>query len=375
MRRYGGYGSPEPVQQKAIGDAPSDAVHSAAQHGTAGSGGLLPYLERIQSSFGAHDVSDVQAHVAGAATNACDSMGAQAYASGNSVAFRDSPDLHTAAHEAAHVVQQRGSLSLPDGVGQCGDRHEKNADAVADVVVRGESAERLLGSAGGLGHARGRDTTQQLVQLRRVPEAGDLASLLPPGGANADAHSAGLHRILMRASSEMTQAERMQAFVHAVGGATMINIAAFLALSVHEQLQRIADGVRTVRPDLVQGDPALIDVGARPATADATNIATLVTNANNIFTAIAGSSHDTSIGQVFGTSNVSAAKTKYAAAHARMNQLHASDKIVTDRSGYNAEVGLGGLTSPAQIMVGPGILDVTVQPLQKADHFDQLRVR
>lgn len=62
-------------------------------------------------------------------------------------------DLHTAAHEAAHVVQQRGGVALKDGVGAPGDRYEQHADAVADRVVQGRSAEGLLdplaGSGGG----------------------------------------------------------------------------------------------------------------------------------------------------------------------------------------------------------------------------------
>jgi len=38
-------------------------------------------------------------------------MGAQAYATGNDVAFKKQPDLQTAAHEAAHVMQQRAPQS------------------------------------------------------------------------------------------------------------------------------------------------------------------------------------------------------------------------------------------------------------------------
>ena len=70
-------------------------------------------------------------------------MGAQAFATGNHVAFAGTPDLHTAAHEAAHVVQQRGGVHLKGGVGEAGDTYEQHADAVADKVVRGESAEAL----------------------------------------------------------------------------------------------------------------------------------------------------------------------------------------------------------------------------------------
>jgi len=122
----------------------SDAVHAAAARGVEGSGGSLPHAERIQASFGRHDVSNVQAHVGGAAQEATAAMGATAYATGNQVAFGGAPDLHTAAHEAAHVVQQRAGVQLKGGVGQVGDRYEQHADTVADAVVAGRSAEALL---------------------------------------------------------------------------------------------------------------------------------------------------------------------------------------------------------------------------------------
>jgi len=71
-------------------------------------------------------------------------MGAQAFATGNHVAFAGTPDLHTAAHEAAHVVQQRGGVQLKGGVGEVGDAYERHADQVADRVVAGENAQDLL---------------------------------------------------------------------------------------------------------------------------------------------------------------------------------------------------------------------------------------
>jgi hypothetical protein len=80
-------------------------------------------------------------------------MGATAYASNNSVAFAGTPDLHTAAHEAALVVLLRGGVQLKGGVGEVGDRYEQHADAVADRVVRGESAEALLSEGRGGGPA------------------------------------------------------------------------------------------------------------------------------------------------------------------------------------------------------------------------------
>src|SRR5262249_14172656 len=44
----------------------------------------------------------------------------------------------------AHVVQQRGGVQLKGGVGAAGDAYERHADAVADQVVRGQSAAMLL---------------------------------------------------------------------------------------------------------------------------------------------------------------------------------------------------------------------------------------
>ena len=136
-----------PVQRRALRAATDDplAIHAAAVRGTIGGGGALPHLARIQSAFGGHDVSMVQAHTDARAAAAARAMGAEAFATGLHVAFASpAPSLHTAAHEAAHVVQQRAGVHLQGGVGAAGDPHERHADAVADAVVEGRSAEALL---------------------------------------------------------------------------------------------------------------------------------------------------------------------------------------------------------------------------------------
>lgn len=126
--------------------------HERASRGLTGPSTPLPFGERIQASFGSYDISGVEAYTGGAADRAASSLGASAYALGSSVAFKGSPDLHTAAHEAAHTVQQQnGGLQLLGGVGRVGDVYEKNADDVADLVVRGESAEAALDSFAGGG--------------------------------------------------------------------------------------------------------------------------------------------------------------------------------------------------------------------------------
>ncbi|PIE20171.1 MAG: hypothetical protein CSA66_01205 [Proteobacteria bacterium] len=141
-------------------DAEGQDVHAAAAKGIAGGGGPMPHLDKIQRSFGRHDVSGVQAHTGPQAQAAAHRIGAEAYATGNHVAFGGAPSLHTAAHEAAHVVQQRGGVSLKGSVGASGDRYERHADEVADAVVAGESAEPILdrmagGGAGAVQRKRG----------------------------------------------------------------------------------------------------------------------------------------------------------------------------------------------------------------------------
>jgi hypothetical protein len=143
-----------PVQRKADGGGDAD-VHAAAAHGISGSGGPLPHRDVIQQLFGPdHDVSGIRAHTDGAAKQATSQMGAQGYATDNRVAFAGQPDLHLAAHEAAHVVQQRAGVQLAGGVGDSGDAYERNADEVADRVVQGRSAADLLPHSGGGGGAQ-----------------------------------------------------------------------------------------------------------------------------------------------------------------------------------------------------------------------------
>ncbi|HEU5059790.1 MAG TPA: DUF4157 domain-containing protein, partial [Kofleriaceae bacterium] len=139
-------------EEAAQGDG--TAAHAIADRGIVGNATALPFLDVIQSSFGHHDVSGVAAHTDPAAQRSSEQLGATAYAKGNHVAFGTTPDLHTAAHEAAHVVQQRAGVHLKGGVGQSGDYYETHADAVAERVVRGESAEGLLDQVAGRGGSK-----------------------------------------------------------------------------------------------------------------------------------------------------------------------------------------------------------------------------
>ena len=127
------------------------SVHAAAAQGIATAASPLPHGISIQRLFGRHDISQVQAHTGPEAAHSARNMGADAYATGDHVVLGHRTDLHTVAHEAAHVVQQRGGVQLKGGVGAAGDAYERHADAVADRVVAGHSAEDLLdgGAASG----------------------------------------------------------------------------------------------------------------------------------------------------------------------------------------------------------------------------------
>ena len=133
-----------PVQRRTDAPSKTNDVHATAQAGVAGASSPLPFVDTIQRSFGKHDISNIQSHVGGPATAASEALGARAYATGDKVAFASTPDLHTAAHEAAHTIQQRHGAVGFQGLGAADDEHERHADAVADAVVAGESAEPLL---------------------------------------------------------------------------------------------------------------------------------------------------------------------------------------------------------------------------------------
>lgn len=130
--------------------ASSDLFASYAESGISSDAGALPHKSTVERSFG-RDLSFIRAHVGGQAATAAKMLGAQAYATGNDVAFSTPPDLHTAAHEAAHVVQQhQGVMCKGDGgmMGTESEQAERQADAIADRVVAGQSAADLFAAFG-----------------------------------------------------------------------------------------------------------------------------------------------------------------------------------------------------------------------------------
>ena len=255
---------------------------------------------------------------------------------------------------------------------------------------------------------------RRTLQRRRVAGAGDLLDLLSDR-TNPDhaAHLAGAQRMILTAWNELSDADKTEVrkrrlhgltdaqfkalpagdqsvwWAHAIRAVrpgltetdpasikdawdqlsearrievrklakTGLTDAQWTALSADDKNVRWAAAIRQVWPALALGDPMLIDTAPRPGTADAANVQKLVDNANRIFDQIATGAETTNLTQVFGAAKVATARRKYAKARQRMNFLHTHNKIVADRSGYNFEVNLGGLTNSEQISLAPGKID------------------
>jgi hypothetical protein len=105
----------------------------------------LPYRGLLERSFGPqHPLDGVRVSTGPDIARLGRRLGVEAFTVGENVAFARQPDLFLAAHEAAHVVQQRAGLLPPGRIGRRGDAFEQQANEVARHVVQNESASSLL---------------------------------------------------------------------------------------------------------------------------------------------------------------------------------------------------------------------------------------
>ncbi len=155
------------AHKRYIGVAPAPARPSATP---TLSGQPLPHFDAIQESFGRYGVGNVTARMGGEAAKAADAIGAEAYASGNDVAFQRAPSLHTAAHEAAHVVQQRGGVQLKGDVGVAGEMAGGSApSAVQSTAVQREAAPPNSGPAPETKPQQKSPLVEALIQRAQTP--------------------------------------------------------------------------------------------------------------------------------------------------------------------------------------------------------------
>lgn len=122
------------------------SLRGAGGPGADNGAGHFPFAKQIQRSFGSHDVFRIESRIGGAAASEADRRGAEAYTVDGKVHFRSHPDVRTAAHEATHALQQAVAATEGGKVSKSSDRSEQDAEEVADLVGRGESAEEKLDS-------------------------------------------------------------------------------------------------------------------------------------------------------------------------------------------------------------------------------------
>ena len=123
-------------------------VHTLALQGFQDTPRAFPFQAQIQRAFGPrHNIGGLTAYTGPAARTANAGLDSVAYHKGGQVAFGNTPTLESAAHEAAHYVQNLDASQLQGGVGESNDVYERHADRVAEAVVKGETAADLLDQA------------------------------------------------------------------------------------------------------------------------------------------------------------------------------------------------------------------------------------
>ena len=119
--------SPPAVQALGRLEGRSSNVHKLAIDSFQGPSQTLPGFDQLQVGFAPYDLSGLKAYVGEPATIASAQMGAMAYAREEQIAFSRAPSLFAAAHDVAHVVQQRQGVNLYGDVGKPGDRFARQA--------------------------------------------------------------------------------------------------------------------------------------------------------------------------------------------------------------------------------------------------------
>ncbi len=184
------------IQAKEAGDdsaiAWDDNARRIALQGVSSDARPLPYLARLEAAFPDQELATIRAHIGGPAARACERLGAVAYATGEHIAFRKWPDLHTVVHELTHVLQQRSGIVLPEGRGRVGDAYERQADQVADHVVanQAEAPASRNGRVSATGKRRSSVAAKFHLGVRAAytaaPTSGNAVQLALPEGSVAE---------------------------------------------------------------------------------------------------------------------------------------------------------------------------------------------
>ncbi|MCB9526040.1 MAG: DUF4157 domain-containing protein [Myxococcales bacterium] len=170
-----------------------DALHAVARTGLSSEAQALPHRETVQAAFGQHDVGELRAHLDPRAAAAAEVLGAEAFSTGEDVAFAEQPDLAGAATEAARALWQQAGPEVREGLAQAGDE-AAIIDAIGERVAEGREVEvlldRLLASPEGRGQGFEGDVAALAAWIEGDAgrDAADQdADLAPLEGADAQA--------------------------------------------------------------------------------------------------------------------------------------------------------------------------------------------
>jgi hypothetical protein len=286
------------------------------------------------------------------------SLGALASTQGTRIELGPGQERHLG-HEAWHVVQQMQGrvVARTDG----GRAINADAGLEREAEVMGARAVRAVGGRVGKLRKVALDEHSAPIQ-RRVPDERELAELVAnktdidlstftmttTAPADANAHAEGLRTVLRRQIQDIRTREpsgdlgpTMTLLNHInTSGKTVDQI---VDTGDANQLLGLAKNILTVsRTDKLLPPEGYMAPPADPA--EQNKIQKLVDNAGAIFDLATGGAKDAVITDIFGAGKVADAKKKMALGKAAMLKLFADNKIVTDRSGYSAEVNLGGMS-------------------------------
>jgi len=307
------------LHRKASGNAIGNTAPPIVNDVLGSSGQKLDSQTRafMEPRFG-RDLSHVRIHTDAKAADSAEAVNAKAYAVGQHIAFGSnsySPSTaqgkHLLAHELAHTVQNNAHNGT--------------------------------------------------VRRRRVPDKAHIDAIMPAAGPDYAVHLAGLLRLLRGAWNEFSNDQKKLVFTESTkfGIATTSDDQLFgeLAVANRDQIVGFVQEVQKVDPTIILSDPTPIDTGPQPGTNDAANINTLVAGADSVFAKIAHGSQNKIISDVFGQHYVQQAKANFADGHRAMHRLQSANKIVTDRSGYSYEAGIGGGTVRELMRLANDIVD------------------
>lgn len=332
-------------------------------------------------------------------------LGAHAFAHGTDIHIAAGQEKHLP-HEAWHVVQQAQGRVQPTRQMKAGFAVNDDAGLEREADIMGAEAQRagvekaadrrastmqdgFFGTDNEQATATAPALQHMPVQMRLPPEAelkgimrteitGDFSDIhhLVIGtedSADQDSHMAGLKTLIRRQLREITNLPDSDAHLQHIWMSIRnvlsrhANIESVIDSGRHYELTTLSKAITDEHVAARLGKPE--DYMVKPANAtEKNNIQSLVNSVDTLFSNV----NDTHLEEIFGVANVATARAKLANGRQWMNYLHATNQIVTDRSGYSVQVRLGGMSAAhIHILLPSTSIDNPDNPFSKAITFHE----